>query len=1031
MEKKGSALYLCPGCGAFVSESASKCPNCGNVLEGSADDDLDLPDEMNVQETTAKAEPEIVEPEKEFVDDESESVTLFMCSSCGAFTGGDADNCPNCGTSMHDDEEDVGPLIKPGDPESGLLDMLVATDADSKDAENLLEDLKKIESTEDVENFIESIPYKDPDLILEIGPQDNSLPERSEEMDDLLSQLVLASDDEIEPEEPERTAKAVQTVRDTIEEPRGAHLGDNETIAMCSSCGAFVSESAEVCNVCGNALKGEKKFIPGVKSKKPVLDRSGEEAESIMRTLLGVKGDTELDSDTGSRFQSDGNLNLCTLCGAFISQNAEACPVCGTHIEDMPEFVPSIDLAGPEKETHGLALCPHCGVFVQEGAKECFSCVKPIPDGAKLATFQDEFKEDEADRASNLLKTFLGVEKALTKEPLRDPTFSGLDLCPDCGAFVSAQAITCSVCGNPLFEGAGEIEDINRQIDEIGELECPNCGTKIIDGSLNCSLCGIVFGSAEALPIVEGPAEDISDFLETELEDTIRSLEEKSIEKEQEIVPQPHIQEAEKDELQDMLILDELVPDELHEETGADEGGLESILEDITELEVPVEESIEVIQSAEQEILEPVEFIEQYEAEPIAQEAVEEINEIPFLEEDIATEKSVERLPAFESHSFVASKPANWVTGVYVSIATICIFVAFYLIKPGGAYAPGLAIIFGLLLLIGVYLGITDKATLFKGDLKQASVFIAGTIVAGAVLLHWPAGLLTSESGVLGQPALDRLLLSLSILLLSIGLLWIRARVRYIFIWFSGTSLLFLATLMQFTYSGFTGDETSPILLVSGLGACLVFMSLIFLQYERALHTSIESDIVRGDAHYMKRDYKRALVSYDDALAKAEMKSVEALGSPMIQYDVPWYSKGSALILMGQPEEGIKCLDMALAINPNNEVTWVNKGNAHSKLGEQDIARDCYRRAIESNPNYEIAWNNMGNVFARQKDYIEALKHYNRAIKINSKYDDAWINKGYVLAKMGKREEAIKCLNHVGSRAKGQIPPMEKDVHTL
>jgi RNA polymerase subunit RPABC4/transcription elongation factor Spt4 len=1030
MEKKGSALYLCPGCGAFVSESASKCPNCGNALEGSADEDLDLPEVDKAQAPTIEAKPEIVEIEKEHVDEESEPVTLFLCSACGAFTGGDADNCPNCGTSMRDDDAgDIKPLIKPGDPESDLLDMLVTSESD--DSENLLEDLKKIESTEDVESFIESIPYKDPDVILDLDAPAADLPESSEDADDLLSQLILISDDRAEPVQSEARPEAVQRVKDILAaESRRVSLDDNTSIAMCSSCGAFVSESAEVCNVCGNALKGDKKFIPGAKPKIPDMDTSDDDAESIMRTLLGVKEDAELDKDAGTRFQSDGSLGLCTLCGAFISQAAQACPVCGTHIEDMPEFVPSIDLAGPEKEAHGLALCPHCGVFVQEGAKECFSCVKPIPDGAVLAKYQADAEVDESDRASNLLKTFLGVEKALTMAPLRDPTFSGLDLCPDCGAFVSAQAITCSVCGNPLFEGAGEIEDINRQIDEIGLLECPNCGTGIEAGSSECPMCGLVFGTTEIPSPLDGPAQDISDFLETELEQTIRELEAKA--ELTESISRPSIKPiGANDELLDMLVSDEDADGEIADSISnydvvsiADENLLE---------EIPAEESVDTlfgVTPEQDDALEPLEFIDQFEAEPFEQEALDEVDEIPFLEEEIATKKATEHLPALEPHSHAISKPANWATGVYISTIAITFFIASYLIVPG-EYAPGLALIFGTLLIYGIYMWFTDKGSLFKGDLKHASVFIAGTIVSAAVLLHWPAGILTSDSGLMGQPALDRMLLSLSILLICIGLLWIRARVRYVFIWFSGTTLLFLATLMEFTYTGFGNVETSPVILVSGVGACLVFLSLIFLQYERALHTSIESDIVRGDAHYLKKDYKRALVSYDDALAKAQLKSVEALGSPIVQYDVPWYSKGSALILMGQPEEGIKCLDMALAINPNNEITWVNKGNAHSKLGEHDVARECYRRAIESNPFYEIAWNNMGNVFARQKDYLEALKHYNRAIKINSKYDDAWINKGYVLAKMGKREQAINCLNHVGVRAKGQIPKMERDVHTV
>ncbi|MCK4266800.1 MAG: tetratricopeptide repeat protein, partial [Thermoplasmata archaeon] len=206
-----------------------------------------------------------------------------------------------------------------------------------------------------------------------------------------------------------------------------------------------------------------------------------------------------------------------------------------------------------------------------------------------------------------------------------------------------------------------------------------------------------------------------------------------------------------------------------------------------------------------------------------------------------------------------------------------------------------------------------------------------------------------------------------------------------------------------------------------GAGACMVLISMGFLLYERAIRTSIESDIVRGDVHYLHRNYTGALVSYDSALQKTRSRQSAVTVGPPINYDVPWYSKGSALILMGELEEGIKCLDMALAINPNNEVTWVNKGNAHSRLGDQVTAMQCYERALGCNTSYEIAWNNLGNIHARQRDYVEALKCYNRALKLNHRYDDAWINKGYVLAKMGKQSQAMKCLGNISPQLHGQI----------
>lgn len=1000
MEKKGSALYLCPGCGAFVSEDASKCPNCGEVLDGAPPEDtVPEPEEQEIF-----SELELTQLEEATSQEDSKPVTLFLCSACGAFTGGSAETCPNCGASMREDEETEPQITSEQDTE--LLDMLVRSDEPENDAEQLIDDLKRIESAEDVESFIESIPFKDPDRVLESDAEPGILSEDLDEDRDILKTLQLISEPSHE-ESKETPAKSPEPGTDSIQ------MDEDHSIAMCESCGAFVSESADVCNICGTSLRGGRKSIPTEITPHPDDDESTGKADMILRSIMRVSGEAELDKDAGSRFQSDGSLNLCTLCGAFISEEAESCPVCGTHIEDMPEFVPSVDVSGPEKDSGGLALCPHCGAFVQEGAKECFSCVKPIPEGAILAKYEDDVQIDEADKASTLLKTFLGVEKMLEMAPVRDPVFSGMDLCPDCGAFVSAQAVVCSVCGNPLFEGADEMQILEHQIALADKSTCPNCGAAVEVDQSECKICGMAFGDIdETAP--QGFPVDISEFLDTELEKTITTLEEGTVK------PLSDIPEQQPDE--DLLGM--LVPEDAPEETT---GQIEEEPKESGDSELQLEIPEPELQDVPQGPAEPLEFKEEETPEP-ADEIVDDYTET-YIEAEAAPEQQARAdLTKFDT-THIPQKPANWATGVYVSMAAISFFIVFYLIVPGD-YAPGLAIIFGTLLMMAVYLGITDRGTLMRGDLKHASVFFIGTVLAAIILLHWPLGAMNSAEGFMGQPNLDRMLLAVSILLIGVGLLWIRARVRYVFAWCAGTLLLFLVNFTDFTYAGFP-EGGSPVTLVFGLGAGLVSLSFIMLQYERALQTSIESDIVRGDAHYLKRDYRRALNSYDDALTKAQMKNVEVLGSPAVQYDIPWYSKGSALILMGQVEEGIKCLDMALAINPDNEVTWVNKGNAHSKLGDHAMAAECYRRAIESNPRYEIAWNNLGNVHARKKEYLEALKHYNRAIKINKRYDDAWINKGYVLSKMGKREQAIECLNHVGSRAKGQIPKMDRDVSTI
>ncbi|MDG6220985.1 MAG: helix-hairpin-helix domain-containing protein, partial [Candidatus Thermoplasmatota archaeon] len=99
MERHG--LYLCPECGAFISEDSNSCPKCGVILEDGDDEE----DEGVLEE----AAPETMESgqEADKAEGKSESKGLFLCPGCGAFISSSTDKCYNCGLLFEEDEEDV------------------------------------------------------------------------------------------------------------------------------------------------------------------------------------------------------------------------------------------------------------------------------------------------------------------------------------------------------------------------------------------------------------------------------------------------------------------------------------------------------------------------------------------------------------------------------------------------------------------------------------------------------------------------------------------------------------------------------------------------------------------------------------------------------------------------------------------------------------------------------------------------------------------------------------------------------------
>ena len=225
----------------------------------------------------------------------------------------------------------------------------------------------------------------------------------------------------------------------------------------------------------------------------------------------------------------------------------------------------------------------------------------------------------------------------------------------------------------------------------------------------------------------------------------------------------------------------------------------------------------------------------------------------------------------------------------------------------------------------------------------------------------------------------------------------------YFLAWLIGS---FFMTLFAFMHLFNGAWDGLTIKIVGGLGLAYMMgggILLVRLKWEELL---MQSTLKSGDDSYLEKDYGRAVRAYEKVIHMSDPNN-----NP--DYDIPWYSKGAALISLGRFEEAIESLDKAIEINPLNEITWNNKGNALSRLGRHREAIDCYDRALKVNPNYEVAWNNKGNAYARIGRLEDALKCYDRAISINEDYREAWINKGYVLVKLGMYDEAVKCANRI------------------
>ena len=159
---------------------------------------------------------------------------------------------------------------------------------------------------------------------------------------------------------------------------------------------------------------------------------------------------------------------------------------------------------------------------------------------------------------------------------------------------------------------------------------------------------------------------------------------------------------------------------------------------------------------------------------------------------------------------------------------------------------------------------------------------------------------------------------------------------------------------------------------------------------------------------------------YDEELQK-EIQAID--GIRFINYAIKldpqneeaWLFKGNILKnadrLPNYQTNALKCFEKVIELNPDNENALIGSMLTHSWQGTLDEHIDTCSRVLEINPDNYEAWYWKGVALYNKEQYENAIDAMDKAIEKNPKYIDARIDKGYVLALMGKFQEAFKFLD--------------------
>jgi len=596
------------------------------------------------------------------------------------------------------------------------------------------------------------------------------------------------------------------------------------------------------------------------------------------------------------------------------------------------------------------APCPLCGEPVPRGARRCDNCGSVIPEAEfeELSAFMEKLKVDPG-TAKRLFES--GFRPAAGEAAPKEG--GTVYLCPACGAFVSSGDARCAKCGADLAT-----EEATRP----EERACPHCGRTIHVAAEVCPECGKPVGSAErAIPELCPECGSVTPKGRATCAVCGTPLRGRPAPKR----VAPKAQAPPKRAPTPRAVAPRIAPREAPK--GAPKAQPTAVPPAVR---------------AKPETPPPKE------ARPKPRPAAVTPRRVPVRPEP---KPKTRRAPTVAPSSPPIRGPATRLeslrefTAIGAALAIPIALAATSARIAGSEY--GALFLFGVLASLATVLTLPGLRPLGE---RRISVLLA---LAGLLLL-----VATPLSGYANGPSPP---IESVLLLAGVGLLVVQAwRLRtgpgVPLAWTAGLLLLALLAVSPLAL-------TSPGATVSAqwaVGGAFAIGGSVLLGSRRWLRYVTDARLRKADGEYARREYEKAVASYDAAIRFARRAGQENAAG--------WYGKGAALVAMGRPADALEALDRAVSLDPTNEIAWINKGTALSRVGRLPDALKCYNSAIKVNPTYEVAWNNKGNALARLGKHELALACYERALEIDRAYRTAWVNKGFVLAKLGRFDEAAE-----------------------
>jgi tetratricopeptide (TPR) repeat protein len=170
----------------------------------------------------------------------------------------------------------------------------------------------------------------------------------------------------------------------------------------------------------------------------------------------------------------------------------------------------------------------------------------------------------------------------------------------------------------------------------------------------------------------------------------------------------------------------------------------------------------------------------------------------------------------------------------------------------------------------------------------------------------------------------------------------------------------------------------------------------------------------RGIAyHFGAGDFGRALADFNAVLA-IDPSNVAAYAFRGLTYSE-----------MGDPQQGLKDVNMAIKLAPKYAYSYGNLGAIYNKLHQHDKAVEAFSKQIEaSSSGTPQAYSGRGFSYLNLDDRDSALTDFNKALTLNPTYGIALGYRGRIYVERGQYDLALKDLDEARRQFPNNVSPL-------